>query len=318
VTRRAACLALILLAASISCTGRDARPVPGDLLVRIQTDPEALLGQAHPAPPDNRARHARLEKLFAEAGCRARTEVTTGDLICRVEGQTDDWIVVGASYDEPPRPVDSHDWPSAALLPALVRSLRLERRTHSFAFVAFADQRHRRPGYGTPGGVRYFIERLPSDLQRKSVAMISLSGFGPGFGHAPIGVWSAQADPDMRLDVISVSKSLDLPSRNVELKKYHASDLTQIFEPAIPSIFLFVADPEIGGLAGEYVDSFRFLAVYLGYVDHTLEARSKPTPLEDVAQDVPPSSAVSLGAGEGADDEGQGTDGTGEEDVREH
>jgi hypothetical protein len=318
VTRRAACLALVLLAASISCAGRDARPVPGDLLIRIKTDPESLLGQAHPAPVGDGVRKARLERLFAEAGCEARDETNSGDLICRVKGATDGWIVIGASYDEPPRPVDAHDWASAALLPALVRSLRLERHTHSFAFVAFADQRHRRPGYGTPGGVRYFIERLPSDLQTHTVAMISLGGFGRGFGHAPIGMWSAQADPDLRLDVSSVSKSLDLPYRNVELKKFHASDLMQIGEPSVPGIFLFIADPEIGGLAGEYVDSFRFLAVYLSYVDHTLEARSKPIPLEDFPLSEPARSAVSLGTGERADDEGQGTDGAGEENVREH
>jgi hypothetical protein len=167
------------------------------------------------------------------------------------------------------------------LLPALVRSVRLDRHTHSFAFVAYADQRHRRAGYGTPGGARYFMERLRSDLRLKTIAIITLHGFGRGFGHAPIGVWSAEADPELRLDLRSVSKSLDLPTRNVRLKKFHASDLTQIGQPTVPSIFLFVADPEIGGLAGEYLDSFRFLAVYLGYVDQTIEARAKPILLED-------------------------------------
>jgi hypothetical protein len=288
------------------------RPVPGDLLVRIQSDPKALLGQAYPAPPDDRARQERLTRLFAEAGCEASLETDTGDLVCRVKGDSDDWIVVGASYDEPPRPVDSHDWPSAALLPSLVRSLRLARHTHSFAFVAYADRRHRRPGYGTPGGARYFLQRLRPDLRRKTIALITLNGFGRGFGHAPIGVWLAEADPELRLDLYSVSKSLDLPTRNVQLKKFHASDLTQIGQATVPSIFLFVADPEIGGLAGEYLDSFRFLAVYLGYLDQTLELRRKPTPLEEPLPGSASASAGSLGSGERADDEGQGTDAAGE------
>jgi len=315
--RRAACVALVLLAAPIACTGRDPRPVPGDLLVRIQSDPASLLGQAHPVPPDDSARRERLEKLFAEAGCPARDETGSGDLVCRVPGADDQWIVVVASYDEPPGPVDSNDWPSAALLPPLARSIQIEPQTHSFAFVAFADQRHRRPGYGTPGGARYFIDRLPAELGSKTIAMVSLGGFGEGFGHAPIGFWEAQADPDLRLDLHSVAKSLDLPARNVPLKKFHASDLGAIGTPTVPSIFLFVADPEIGGLAGEYLDSFRFVAVYLGYIDQTLDVRSKPVPLDEIAPFERPRSAVSLG-GEGADDEGQGADGAGEQDVREH
>ena len=164
----------------------------------------------------------------------------------------------------------------------------------------------------------YFIRRLPEDLQRSALALITLSGFGRGFGHAPIGVWSSQADPDLLLDLRSVSKALDLPTRHVQLKKYPAVDLASIGTDTVPSAFLFVADPDIGGLAGEYLDSFRFLAVYLGYVDQTMEARGKPIPLDNLPPLDPPDSDVALGAREGADDEGEGADGADEEDVGEH
>ena len=100
-------------------------------------------------------------------------------------------------------------------------------------------------------------------------------------------VWESQADPNLRLDLTSVSRSLELPVRPIDFHFVReaapsglrtwgllAVPLTMrdpVFVPSldIPSILIGVADRHVG----EYLDSYRLLAAYLSYLDQTLQVR---------------------------------------------
>lgn len=304
---RKAAIALALLACACG-SQRAAVPVPGDLHLRVATDLHTLLSQVHPSPEDDEERHDRLVSMFREVGC-PQVEVREVDgsdlssISCHLQGATNRRLVVAATYDEPLRKAAGDDWPSAAMLPSLYRALRVEPREHSFDFVAFVDGKNKRPGHGTPGGVRFYLDQLPTEERRQTIGLISLNGFGAGFGHGPIGVWTAQADPDLALDLRSVSKALELRTRQVQLKKYPAMNMRHLFEDAVPSIYLFIADPISGDFVGEYLDSYRVVSFYLAYVDQTLTVRREGR-----------ASAVAAAA----EEEGQRADGTGPQNPGQH
>ena len=98
-------------------------------------------------PETNAARALKLKELFSDAGCNGNSlmeqkvdGVDTPNIICRLGTDESNMVIVGAHYDRissAQRPLDN--WSGAALLPALYQSLRSRKRSHSFVFVAFAD-----------------------------------------------------------------------------------------------------------------------------------------------------------------------------------
>ena len=309
---RAAASAWVLVVCA--CSTQSAVPVPGDLQIRVTTDLHTLLSHVHPVPEEDEVRSERLRAMFESVGCPKVEQVSArgSDLhtvSCSLPGASNLTVVVGATFDEPLRGTAGDDWPSAAMLPSLYRALRADEREHTFEFVAFVGGKRKRPGHGTSGGARFFLEQLTDATRRRTIALVSLNGFGSGFGHGPIGVWESQADPNLRLDLRSVTKALDLPTRKVTLKKYPAGNPFLIGQPSVPSIYLFVADPVRGDFVGEYLDSYRILSFYLGYVDQTLALRR-----EGRASAI---AAAADGGGEG-EDEGEGADGPHPQDAGEH
>ncbi len=286
-TRAAALLLGLLL---LACQARDSSlPVLGPHRVKIGTAPVLLLEQLHPVPESNAAREQRLRELFAESGCdrldgRWRTDSELPQVHCILEGETATQILVSASFDAPLRSAQHDNWSGAAMLPSLYRSVRVVPRHHTYVFVGFAGENTGRPGH--PAASARLVEQLPDEDRQAMAALVTLQGLEIDVA----GVWEAEADPDLHQDLFSVSRSLDLPMRRVYFHLVRRTsgstglsstvgalreapvlirDRVRLPQLDVPSIVIGIAD----GQLGEYLDTFRLVAAYLGYLDQTLEIR---------------------------------------------
>jgi hypothetical protein len=265
----------------VACARDAAVPVLGDYQIRIGSPPALLLDQVAPIPHGNAARHGRLVELFAEAGCkrlekRWRRDSGLPHVVCVLPGRSDETILVSANFDQPPRSGFGDNWSGAAMLPSLYRSIGVDERQHTYEFVGFADESHSRPG--SPAASARMVGRLPDEERAAIAALVGIQGL-----HIDVpAVWKTQADPNLDLDLLSVSRSLHLPVRRINFvvrrggaTRPHEGERTRepLRAPAVdvPSILIGVADAQIG----EYLDSFRLVAAYLSYLDQTLEIRKR-------------------------------------------
>jgi hypothetical protein len=258
-----------------------ATPVLGEHRIRIGSPPVLLLQQVHPVPAGNATRQGRLLELFGEAGCerieeRWRRGSGLPHVVCVLPGRTDATILVSANFDEPLERGLPDNWTGAAMLPSLYRALRVEERQHTYEFVGFADESPGRAG--SPVASVRMVGRLPDEERAHLVALVSLKGL---LLDVPA-VWDTHADPDLSLDLHSVSRSLELPMRRVRFsvkrrQSRRVKESMMIEEPIlpppidVPNILIGVADSQVG----EYLDSFRLVAAYLGYLDQSLALRKR-------------------------------------------
>lgn len=282
-TRAAALLWVVLALAVGACESpRSATPVPGERRILIGTPPVLLLGQVEPVPSGNAARQQRMLALFREVGCKSleqrwRSGSELPHVRCILPGESDAQIVVSANFDQPLAETQRDNWAGAAMLPSLYLSLAVAPRRHTYVFVGFADESHGRPG--SPAASARMVSQLPEEERRAIAALVGLQGLEL---HMP-GFWESEADPNLRLDLTSVSHSLELPVRPINfhfVRKTTAGggrfDVPMLLRdpvrmPAldVPSILIGVADLQ----EGEYLDSFRLVAAYLSYLDQTLQVR---------------------------------------------
>jgi hypothetical protein len=262
-------VATLLCLATCACAhSASVIPLPQSLIVTIGVYPHTLLDQLEPIPSGNIARQSRLTELFEEAGCQQLEQRPVGGegppyVMCTLPGETSSTVLVSANFDQPFYRSVSANWTGAAMLPTLYRSIRVVPRRHTYAFIGFSDG-SKRLLRGSTARASQFLERLPDEERKRVVAMVNLKGFGLGVPS----VWASDADPNLKLDLHSVSRSLELPMRRVSLRR-NAADLFSLRKLQIPSILIGVADLEVG----EYLDSFRLVAAYLGYLDQTLVLR---------------------------------------------
>ena len=290
----------IALAVLGACAPRMATDVPDPLSIRVgRSDQGPLFEQAlDPVPQTTAERGERLIELFRLAGCPddeiTRSSVMTSrdkNLFCRLPGETENTIVVAAHTHHTGYGIGlSDDWSGLAMLPLLYHALRDSPRQHSFVFAGF--------GAVTQDslGAESYLRRMQPFRRSQIAAMVNLKGLGLG----STAVWSSLADPDLRLDLVSVSKSLGLELRHVDLSKQtyrrtpeemygwpiHA-DASRFRRYRIPSIVIHSYDLESASLLANpqrehdrrlfdpraYSDSLRLISVYLAYLDQTLVIR---------------------------------------------
>ncbi len=250
--------------------------------VRIGVLDAALLDSTRRgAPGPLPERTEQIVDLFWQAGCLGENlEVTlqdskrSPDVICSLPGRTRHTIVVAGHLDgEADESGAPESWAGLALLPSLYRALNVELREHSFLFVAFGESAPRR-------GFRSYLARL-DEAQREDVrVLVDLQDV------APATLWSSSADPNLRRDLVAVTRALGRPleslrffvprraepSRSVKIPTITlgGTQETQALEepPAVPA----------PGQAGPetYHSTARVIALYLGYLDETLRLRSAP------------------------------------------
>ena len=295
-------LLLLLISSTAACAPRQVHPLD-DFVANVEisfADRPTVADRLDPVPHKNRDRAERLREMFREVGCKdaflrdqfdGHSELP--NIICTLPGESDEIIIVGAQFDRP-RYGDGivDNWSGIAMLPSLYRALQHRTRSHTYLFIGFTDATTQ-----MRVGSRYFAQKMAESGEIKRIrAMINLKGLGVS-GPA---VWSNRSDPDLLLDLSSVGEAMSQEIRDVNFRRVdHAILITKRRE------FGFIADAESFRLFGvptitihslgvktvrlvrqsrhdvdlglidrqHYYSTYRLLAVYLGYLDHSLEVR---------------------------------------------
>lgn len=229
-------------------------------------------------PETNTARALKLKELFSNAGCNGNSlieqkvdGVDTPNIICRLGTEESGTVIVGAHYDRnssAQRPLDN--WSGASILPALYQSLRSRKRSHSFVFVAFADNA------ATPVGAEFFVNHLSQTQLDHTVAMINVDALGL----SPTKVWTAHSDKDLVHSLIVMVYALKLSASQIDIAAVGATDSDAFAAHHIPQITIHSLTQQNVATGAttqfrpnNYYDTYRLLCGYLAYLDQSRKPR---------------------------------------------
>jgi hypothetical protein len=248
---------------------------------KVQFVPESkaeVLQHFQEMPLNDLERAARIKLLFTREGCdggllqeQPVEGAATPNIICRLPGEGEATVVVGAHYDRnsSARPIDN--WSGAALLPALYHSLHERKRRHNFVFVAFADTG------GELTGARSFAAHL-SPLQLRGIeAMVNLDVLGL----SPTKFWGSRSDKELVHDLVVMEYTLRIPASQIDLETAASTDTEPFASLQIPSITIHsltqqnLADGATTTFRPtNYYDTYRLLCGYLAYLDIVLKLKT--------------------------------------------
>ena len=262
----------------VACVTGDATSIR-----RTEVPADVLLERLRLAPDTNQARHDALVKLFAHNGC------TTTDLdvpheppnvLCVVPGESDSIIFVGAHFD---KVKDGHgvvdNWSGVSLLPSLLQALKITKRRHTFVFMGFTAEEK-----GLVGS-NYYVRHLAKTDRAKIHAMIAIDTLGL----SPTKIWTSHADKALLIDLVQVSRSLNLPLSGMDVDYVGDTDSTPFRDAKIPTITfhsitnetwrILHSDKDTYAAIDEkaYVDSCHLIADYVAYLDEVLDTDSTAT-----------------------------------------
>lgn len=258
-----------------------------------------VLGQANAVPGGNPRRAARLKALFRSSGCgdawlseqkpyeqeppeqkrsgaepneQPLAEPAAPNIICRLPGETDHIILVGAHYEgatSAQRPADN--WSAASLLPSLFEALRPRRRHHTILFVAFADQGN------DPVGAESFAASLSQAELDRVDAMVNLDALG----FSPTKVWTSHSDKDLVHALVVTMYALRLSASQIDIDAAGASDSQPFAARHIPQVTIHsMTQAHLEGeLARQFrpenfYDTYRLICGYLAFLDESLKPRT--------------------------------------------
>ena len=278
---------LCLVAALGTACASDPVPSPESLQpvrVRIGAIGPATIDTASKADASRGARIEQLVDLFWQGGCvggdlsRPRVENSRyPDVVCRLPGRTPDTVVVAAYVD--PRTDRGEDWTGPALLPYLYGALSVEKREHSFAFVAFARR--------SRSGVREDAKRLEETRRDQVRAIVDLQQLRGGSST----ILFASSDPSLRHDLSAMGLARDQLGESLRLFALPDAKGSSLRRSRIPMLSMASPDPAealgeaaASGDGADDRESFRSaartLAVFLGYLDGALGLRDESLALE--------------------------------------
>jgi Zn-dependent M28 family amino/carboxypeptidase len=230
---------------------------------------------------DNAERRARLDALFAEAGCTGeqRADPHAGgaklpNLECTLSGTTESRILVGAHFDRigPGRGVVDN-WSGAVLLPCLFEALKAGPRRHTFVFVGFTDEEK-----GLLGSAAY-AHRLGREGRKALAAMVNLDSLGLSVTR----VWTSHADPRLVELLRATGRAEGLPVEEGNVEGLGTSDSESFAGRRVPSITIHSVTRETFPILhssrddlsafslADYYDTYRLLAAYLERLDAELD-----------------------------------------------
>lgn len=236
----------------------------------------------HPGTkPDER--QTKLKELFEKAGCggdRLREQPVKrsrlGNVVCTLPGTGADSIIVGAHFDcidEGYGIVDN--WSGASLLPSLYESLASRPRKHTYIFVGFTDEEK-----GMVGSEAYARQMTPVE-RTHTHAMVNLDTLGLGTTN----VWLSHSDKTLVNYMLKVAGAMKLPLGAVNFEQVGATDSVSFEDLKIPSITIHSVTPMNYQVLhttqdrpssirhDDYYNSYRLTAVFLAYLDNSLERR---------------------------------------------
>jgi putative aminopeptidase FrvX len=256
---------------------------PAQTKINFQTvDEQVVLARIQDVPAKNADRQQRVKTLFADAGCGGlvtEQEVKHSgfsNVICRLPGETDEVIIVGAHFDKVAKGTGAIDnWSGASLLASLYQSLVGTRRHHTFLFIAFCEEE-----LGLIGSDFYSSHMSKEDIARTE-AMINLDTLGL----SPTKVWVHRADKNLVAALASVSHALNLPIGEMDVERVGSADSESFASKRVPRItihsltqatfpILHSSEDTLKQLhPHDYYDTYRLVSGYLAYLDETLQPR---------------------------------------------
>lgn len=237
-----------------------------------------ILDRVKQSLPTNEQREQEIRELFDNAGCASSLveepvkRVTTPNVICRLQGDTDEEIIVGAHYDKVSSGTGTIDnWSGAALLPSLYQGLAVKKPHHTFIFVAFTGEEE-----GLLGS-DYFVKHISRDELARTEAMINMDTLGLSYTR----VWVHRADKNLLHAFLGVSGALKLPVGEVDVERVGSTDSESFAGKHIPRITIHSITQEtwkilhspadtLGELRpDQYYDTYRLVQAYLAYLDQS-------------------------------------------------
>jgi hypothetical protein len=269
------CCALLLAASGASAADGPARvsfdPVP----------PELIQQRLERVALKNSERRTTLESMFQEVGCEG-TRLTEQpfrgskdpNVICTLPGDLPGIIVVGGHFDFAELGIGAvDDWSGASLLPSLYQSFRAKPHRHTLVFIGFAGEEK-----GLLGSSAY-VKQLSKEERGAVRAMINLECLGLN----PPEVWGHRADKRLLDAYMRVANALGLPLVSTNVDRVGDDDSHAFLRAKIPVITFHSITQETLPLLhstrddlkaihpDQYYNAYRLAALYLGYLDTTLE-----------------------------------------------
>jgi len=256
----------------------------GEPLTTVRFDPvpaTVIEARLKAAPRHNPEREAELERMFKQVGCKGAslseqpvTSQPLANVICREPGSSASRIIVGAHYDKVARGGGVVDnWSGASLLPSLFESLHTKPHKHTFLFVGFTDEEH-----GLVGS-KFYARQMTAQQVAETRAMVNIDTLALG----PTKVWLNHSAPALAGGFFALAQSMKLPVAVMNADGVGDDDSESFIRRKIPTLMvhsvtrptwhvLHSSDDNYSAVKfGDYYDSYRLLAAYLGYLDETLQ-----------------------------------------------
>jgi Iap family predicted aminopeptidase len=272
------------LAGLVTFTLAAALPATAQTPIRFSpVEKEVVLARFQDVPQKNAERQQKIKALFAEVGCgelvveQKLKHSNYSNVICRLPGETDEVIIVGAHFDKVAHGTGAIDnWSGASLLASLYQSLIRTKRHHTFLFISFCEEE-----LGMVGSEFYASQMTREDIA-KTEAMINLDTLGL----SPTKVWVHHADKNLVAALAVVSKALQYPASEMDVERVGSSDSESFAGKHIPRITIHSLTQKTLPILhsdndtpkqlhpDEYYDTYRLMSGYLAYLDETLQPRT--------------------------------------------
>jgi hypothetical protein len=251
------------------------------LAQKVQFNPaekSLVLERMKSVPETNQERVSRLKELFTQAGCKGNSlfeqkveGAETPNVVCLLGAGEGDTVIVGAHYERASssqKPLDN--WSGASLLPVMYQSLCDRKRSHSFIFVAFADDGK------DPAGAESFVHHLTQSQLNRAEAMVNVDALG----FSPTKIWTAHSDKDLVHALIVMVYALKIPASQIDITALGHKDSDPFAARHIPQITIHSLTQQniASGVTTQfrpnnYYDTYRLLCGYLAYLDQFLKPR---------------------------------------------
>jgi Iap family predicted aminopeptidase len=273
-------------ALSVFIAGMGAAGVAASAQASFQFSPvekEVVLKRFQEVPKKNVDREQKVKILFGEAGCsdfvteQKLKHSEFANVVCRLPGETDSVIIVGAHFDKVAAGTGAIDnWSGASLLSSLYQSLAPKKRHHTFLFVSFCEEE-----LGLLGS-EFYASHMTKEEIAKTEAMINLDTLGL----SPTKVWVHNADKNLVAALAAVASALKLPASEMDVEKVGSADSESFAGKHIPRItihsltqktlpILHTNEDTLEKLhPDEYYDTYKLVSGYLAYLDETLQPRT--------------------------------------------
>jgi Zn-dependent M28 family amino/carboxypeptidase len=159
------------------------------------------------------------------------------------------------------------------LLPSLYQALSGGPRKHAFVFVGFTDEER-----GLLGS-NFYVGHLTKEQLSAVKAVVNLECLGL----TPTKVWASIANPELFSDLLKVTGSMNVELNGVNVEKVGNDDTQAFRHKKVPVITIHSVTQEtlpvlhsrrdqLAAINVDYLyESYRVVAVYLAYIDQTLQ-----------------------------------------------